>query len=928
MNILNKEFLKQLDLQSNKTIYIKIIKLDNNENPIEEIQGISNSGSINIDGKSNLRRTCNLSLLAIPALNKNLNYQRIDLSSNNFIWALKTKIKIEVGVDNNIDNNYPKIIWFNQGIFVLTSFSYSLSNKGITINLSGKDKMCLLNGEQGGVLQGISNDFGTEQYIDQDDDIYIIKIPIYKIIRESIHNYANEPYENIIINDLDDEAVELLEYKGDSPLYLIQDSTTNAYINYTIDGDQVCYKLPSGIETRLDQLEYLNKYPVFNQEFSPDNIVFDLEEKSGYNITKIEYGQTIGYRATDLVYAGDLILNAGEPLTAMLDKITKMLGNYEYFYNLNGQFVFQKKKTYIDNTWTKISIDKEDLNGFIVNPNSSGIAYRFLDNKQVINFSNSINLNNIHNDFVIWGVNDGGANIHYHFSVNKKPSKYTSILISKEDIEDFNKNCLPGHQKKIQYPTTYTIEENDWREIIYRMAEDFYKYGELDNFQNKVKKSNPEMVNGKTGYEYYYLDIYSNWRDLYLPLEEYKEKKSECDLLEDQYALLKTLKELKNYHGLIKQNTDDKDSMLNKIKQHNKEYYDKKECLISTIQVMLGIKDKDTQFTKSSMFINRNIQTLLARIFYLNRMAFLLKNDFIILSKDANCDEKALNFLALSQTYYNTRLEYKEEDAEQIMQQLQELYLDTDMVSQILDNLNQNISLIENFESQLNKKVDLIKNIFDQVLNKITEEEEKDSQELDNLKNEIDRRKEFLSQYINSPLDDKKNIEGPKWNRNVFEDASKLTYWFEMINHENFSIDMIGYRNKVVKNDQIKRLFDQETPLILFTDVSGFKKSRLYSGYDILLTQGNLDDLFVISGQGKTAKMEIDELLYENLYCQQQISFNAIPVYYLEPNTRIEILDPETKINDEFIVEKISIPLSANGTMNINASKAIDRKMI
>jgi hypothetical protein len=54
----------------------------------------------------------------------------------------------------------------------------------------------------------------------------------------------------------------------------------------------------------------------------------------------VEYGQTAGYRFTDLIYAGDLIANIGESLTSVLDKIKNMLVEFEYFYNLEGQFVF------------------------------------------------------------------------------------------------------------------------------------------------------------------------------------------------------------------------------------------------------------------------------------------------------------------------------------------------------------------------------------------------------------------------------------------------------------------------------------------------------------------------------------------------------------------------------------------------------------
>jgi hypothetical protein len=54
----------------------------------------------------------------------------------------------------------------------------------------------------------------------------------------------------------------------------------------------------------------------------------------------VNYGETVGYQLTDLVYAGELIANLGESVTSVLDKIVNMLGNYEYFYDYYGKFIF------------------------------------------------------------------------------------------------------------------------------------------------------------------------------------------------------------------------------------------------------------------------------------------------------------------------------------------------------------------------------------------------------------------------------------------------------------------------------------------------------------------------------------------------------------------------------------------------------------
>jgi hypothetical protein len=64
----------------------------------------------------------------------------------------------------------------------------------------------------------------------------------------------------------------------------------------------------------------------------------DIENR--YTIAKIDYGETAGYTEGALVYPSDLIANTGESITSVLDKIKNFLGEFEYFYNLEGQFVF------------------------------------------------------------------------------------------------------------------------------------------------------------------------------------------------------------------------------------------------------------------------------------------------------------------------------------------------------------------------------------------------------------------------------------------------------------------------------------------------------------------------------------------------------------------------------------------------------------
>ena len=86
-----------------------------------------------------------------------------------------------------------------------------------------------------------------------------------------------------------------------------------------------------------------------------------------------------------------------------------------------------------------------------------------------------------------------------------------------------------------------------------------------------------------------------------------------------------------------------------------------------------------------------------------------------------------------------------------------------------------------------------------------------------------------------------------------------------------------------------------------------------------------MEQLFSISGQGKSAIDELDNLLYNHAYCIESVSINAIPIYYLVPNTRIFIEDKTTGINGEYIVSKFSYSLSANATMSLTCTKAPER---
>ena len=229
--MLNEDFLLELEKNRNREVYARIILLDVNELPIEEIEGKVVSGSINIDGTSVVRRTCSLQLVS-----NNINI-------HDFYWGVKNKFKLEVGLLNVINNEYPDIIWFKQGIYVITAFSAVLGVNNYTISISGKDKMCLLNGDMAGQIMNISEDFGVKWIWKNDEHTeYIAEdIEIKEIIYKGVQTYAGELPQNIIINDIAECGVQLMEYRGKQPLYLIKNNDDKIYENMTVNGGMNCW---------------------------------------------------------------------------------------------------------------------------------------------------------------------------------------------------------------------------------------------------------------------------------------------------------------------------------------------------------------------------------------------------------------------------------------------------------------------------------------------------------------------------------------------------------------------------------------------------------------------------------------------------------------------------------------------------------------
>ena len=161
-----------------------------------------------------------------------------------------------------------------------------------------------------------------------------------------------------------------------------------------------------------------------------------------------------------------------------------------------------------------------------------------------------------------------------------------------------------------------------------------------------------------------------------------------------------------------------------------------------------------------------------------------------------------------------------------------------------------------------------------------------------------------------------------------FIDPSSLLFWFDMIEDAELSkykISIIGRRPEVVNDDSIKALFFRDTPEVLFIDPTEAQPQNSGVSYVKLNLTGSLINYFNISSQGKSAKETLDNTLYEKTYYQESITISCLPIYYLEPNTRIKVVDNKTGISGIFVIKSISIPLEHSNMMSITATRLADR---
>lgn len=357
VNSSNYRLFDELLLNQERKLYSSIELLNWDEDVLKEVQGVVTDGAVSIDGNSPIRRTLSLSFVVQE------NNQSILTLSNDI--SINKKIRVFIGLENTTSfKSYGDVIWFQLGVFVLTDVQISHTIDTNSISITAMDKMALLTGDIAGQSE-FPMDYGG--YTDTAGGQKVYKsLSFFDIIRNVVAQFGGENPGRILINDV--------------PLYGKQVHQVTGTANITGKLNNT-----SQIVT-LTPNQYVYKY-------------FTLGPTSEEELTK----------------------DSGTPLQEVLEDIKNRLGNYEYYYDVYGNFIFQEKKNFINQSFTPIfNLTAED---YLPNFNNTPYIYNFIDKHIVQDYNNVPNIKGIKNNFYVYGANG----ICYHVAIDKKPRLYNSV---------------------------------------------------------------------------------------------------------------------------------------------------------------------------------------------------------------------------------------------------------------------------------------------------------------------------------------------------------------------------------------------------------------------------------------------------------------------------------------------------------------------
>lgn len=708
----------------------------------------------------------------------------------------------------------------------------------------------------------------------------------------------------------------------------------------------VYYQLATPTEIDLGEVETLSTFEGVNNLLIDTNLNTTISGsykclQGDYGHRMFSYGDDIGFIYTDFTFPTELIGNAGDSVTTILDKIKSTLGNnYEYFYDVSGNFRFQEIKNYLNTKQATTEIKKLSNSDYLVDMAKGKRAYN-LDSTLGTSYSNNPQYMNIKNDYVVWGARKTGDGIsvpiRYHLAIDKKPkigNIYNCFFYLDPD-DGLEKATIPiEYQTKNNFPKvgvnkTYYLDKST--NVIYMWdgkTESYLTISGLETTGYPTINDFPSQGDSKKVYvdqstlnryswainqqSDHYLDIqtqkkssYINYINTIAPMED-KISQNEEDIKKDNLALeeMGTIEQINAAIADVNADITMQQATVNMIKQEIKTLEEEKEKATS---------EEEKQMIQTE--INNYTMEL-----ELEQMAL----------------ENLQNQLAVLQNYLTQR---------PILEQ------------EILDKQKENKNLKDKIQAELEK----YNNKVEELSNKEYEYVLTESKELTKIKTTDWRTELYLQGVMAEPLGVNSNYyypelaaEWPKiynlkaesytengetiytgdFYQEVKDHPEELTYFLDFIDSNaeisKFSVSNIGRRSLVESSDSFNCIFEPDVPDFVLiesgqTDTAKKRQECEDKGQPYIQVSSNIYNMLALGGSSNSCFVEIKNLLYNHTKYNESIQVQCLPIYQIEPNIRIGVQDAQSNIFGDYMINTISLPLAPNGTMSISAMRALEK---
>ena len=173
----------------------------------------------------------------------------------------------------------------------------------------------------------------------------------------------------------------------------------------SIHNTEVYYPLATPYEVDLGTIDempstYEGTTYIWNDKKANINLSYRVYEGDYGHIT-YNYGDDVGFIYTDFTYPGELVGNAGDNISGIIDKIKGTLGNFEDFYDIYGNFRLQEIKNYLNTSHATTLLQNLTKDDYVIDQSQGKSVYDFSNSKLITSFSNTPQYLNIKNDYVV-----------------------------------------------------------------------------------------------------------------------------------------------------------------------------------------------------------------------------------------------------------------------------------------------------------------------------------------------------------------------------------------------------------------------------------------------------------------------------------------------------------------------------------------------